>query len=178
MLDSESSQTADLSRINGVSEAAETAWTKGEITDLMQDHRMVTINHQPVPEWDWPGMTMNFTFAEGVDIADLKRGQAIEFEMQKNAQGQYEIVDFKADDSVLASEVWLTGDISMLMADFGMLTLNHLPVAEWSWEAGEMNFSVGADVDLSGFEEGQKVRFLVEKQGSDYQLKKLEAIEG
>lgn len=139
----------------------------------MQDHRMVTINHQPVPEWDWPGMTMNFTFAEGVDIADLKRGQAIEFEMQKNAQRSVWIVDFKADDSVLASEVWLTGDISMLMADFGMLTLNHLPVAEWSWEAGEMNFSVGADVDLSGFEEGQKVRFLVEKQGSDYQLKNL-----
>jgi Cu(I)/Ag(I) efflux system membrane fusion protein len=40
-----------------------------------------------------------------------------------------------------------------------------------------MNFSVGDDVDLSGFEEGQKVRFLVEKQGSDYLLKKLSADE-
>ncbi|EPM4284273.1 copper-binding protein, partial [Vibrio alginolyticus] len=46
-------------------------------------------------------------------------------------------------------------------------------VAEWNWDAGEMNFSVGEDVDLSGFEEGQKVRFLVEKQGSDYVLKQL-----
>ncbi|EPN4997877.1 efflux RND transporter periplasmic adaptor subunit [Vibrio alginolyticus] len=173
MLDSESSQSADLSRINGVEAAAETAWAKGEVTDVMKDHRMLTINHQPVPEWDWPGMVMNFTFADGVEMGDLKKGQAIEFEMQKTESGQYQIVDYKADNSVIAAEVWLTGDISMLMADFGMITLNHLPVAEWNWDAGEMNFSVGEDVDLSGFEEGQKVRFLVEKQGSDYVLKQL-----
>ncbi|MGR2668194.1 efflux RND transporter periplasmic adaptor subunit [Vibrio campbellii] len=178
MLDSESSQSADLSRINGVEPEAETAWAKGEITDVMKDHRMLTINHQPVPEWDWPGMVMNFTFADGVDMGDLEKGQAIEFEMQKTESGQYQIIDYKADNSVIAAEVWLTGDITMLMADFGMITLNHLPVAEWNWDAGEMNFSVGEEVDLSGFEEGQKVRFLVEKQGSDYVLKQLEAVEG
>ncbi|OPH53843.1 efflux RND transporter periplasmic adaptor subunit [Vibrio campbellii] len=178
MLDSESSQSADLSRINGVEPEAETAWAKGEITDVMKDHRMLTINHQPVPEWDWPGMVMNFTFADGVDMGDLKKGQAIEFEMQKTESGQYQIIDYKADESVIAAEVWLTGDITMLMADFGMITLNHLPVAEWNWDAGEMNFSVGEEVDLSGFEQGQKVRFLVEKQGSDYVLKQLEAVEG
>ncbi|WP_051118043.1 efflux RND transporter periplasmic adaptor subunit [Vibrio campbellii] len=178
MLDSESSQSADLSRINGVEPEAETAWAKGEITDVMEDHRMLTINHQPVPEWDWPGMVMNFTFSDGVDMGDLKKGQAIEFEMQKTESGQYQIIDYKADNSVIAAEVWLTGDITMLMADFGMITLNHLPVAEWNWDAGEMNFSVGDEVDLSGFEEGQKVRFLVEKQGSDYVLKQLEAVEG
>ncbi|GAB7226641.1 efflux RND transporter periplasmic adaptor subunit [Vibrio rotiferianus] len=178
MLDSESSQSADLSRINGVEPEAEAAWAKGEITDVMKDHRMLTINHQPVPEWDWPGMVMNFTFADGVEMGDLKKGQAIEFEMQKTESGQYQIIDYKANESVIAAEVWLTGDITMLMADFGMITLNHLPVAEWNWDAGEMNFSVGEEVDLSGFEEGQKVRFLVEKQGSDYVLKQLEAVEG
>ncbi|PIB13306.1 efflux RND transporter periplasmic adaptor subunit [Vibrio rotiferianus] len=177
MLDSESSQSADLSRINGVEPEAETAWAKGEITDVMENHRMLTINHQPVPEWDWPGMVMNFTFADGIDMGDLKKGQAIEFEMQKTESGQYQIIDYKADNSVIAAEVWLTGDITMLMADFGMITLNHLPVAEWNWDAGEMNFSVGEEVDLSSFEEGQKVRFLVEKQGSDYVLKQLEAVE-
>jgi Cu(I)/Ag(I) efflux system membrane fusion protein len=178
MLDSESSQSADLSRINGVEAVAETVWANGEITDVMQDHRMLTINHQPVPQWNWPGMVMNFSLADGVAIDELQTGQAIEFAMQKTSSGQYQIVDYKADDSVIMAEVWLTGDISMLMADFGMITLNHLPVAEWSWDAGEMNFSVGEEVSLSGFEEGQKVRFLIEKQGADYVLKQLEAIEG
>ncbi|MBE3669699.1 efflux transporter periplasmic adaptor subunit [Vibrio navarrensis] len=178
MLDSESSQTADLSRINGVEAPAETAWAKGEITDLMADHGMLTINHQPVPEWNWPGMTMNFNAAQGVDLTNLAKGQAIEFEMQKTDVGQYQIVAIKADNSVIASEVWLSGDISMLMADFGMVTLSHLPVTEWNWQAGEINFSVGDEINLSGFEEGQKVRFLVAKEGSDYQLKQLEAMGG
>ncbi|ELV8643570.1 efflux RND transporter periplasmic adaptor subunit [Vibrio vulnificus] len=178
MLDSESSQSADLSRINGVEAPAETAWAKGEITDLMADHGMLTINHQPVPEWNWPGMTMNFNAAQGVDLTGLAKGQAIEFEMQKTDDGQYQIVAIKADNSVIASEVWLSGDISMLMADFGMVTLNHLPVTEWNWQAGEINFSVGDEINLSGFEEGQKVRFLVAKEGSDYQLKQLEAMGG
>ncbi|MBE4608234.1 efflux RND transporter periplasmic adaptor subunit [Vibrio navarrensis] len=178
MLDSESSQSADLSRINGVEAPAETAWAKGEITDLMVEHGMLTINHQPVPEWNWPGMTMNFNAAQGVDLTGLTKGQAIEFEMQKNDDGQYQIVAIKADNSVMASEVWLSGDISMLMADFGMVTLSHLPVTEWNWQAGEINFSVGDEINLSGFEEGQKVRFLVAKEGSDYQLKQLEAMGG
>ncbi|MER0303859.1 efflux RND transporter periplasmic adaptor subunit [Vibrio vulnificus] len=178
MLDSESSQSADLSRINGVEAPAETAWAKGEITDLMADHGMLTINHQPVPEWNWPGMTMNFNAAQGVDLTGLAKGQAIEFEMQKTDDGQYQIIAIKADNSVIASEVWLSGDISMLMADFGMVTLSHLPVTEWNWQAGEINFSVGDEINLSGFEEGQKVRFLVAKEGSDYQLKQLEAMGG
>ncbi|ORT51169.1 hemolysin D [Vibrio sp. qd031] len=178
MLDSESSQSADLSRINGVEAPAETAWAKGEITDVMAGHRMLTINHDPVPEWNWPGMVMNFNVAEGVDFDPFTQGQAIEFEMQKGESGQYEVVDYKISESQVAKEVWVDGDITMLMADFGMITLNHKPVNEWSWEAGEMNFTVDDAVELSGFEEGQSVRFLVEKQGSEYLLKQLEMSEG
>lgn len=178
MLDSESSQSADLSRINGIDPESETVWATGEITDVMQGHRMLTINHQAVPEWDWPGMVMNFQVAEGINMQSLKKGQAIEFEMEKTESGQYQILDYKAGDSVIAAEVWITGEISSLMADFGMITLHHMPVAEWSWQAGEMNFSVGEEVDLSGFQEGEKVRFLVKKQGSEYQLVQLEAVEG
>ncbi|MEZ9997328.1 efflux RND transporter periplasmic adaptor subunit [Vibrio lentus] len=178
MLDSESSQSADLSRINGVEEQAETAWAKGEIADVMQGSRMATINHQPVPEWDWPGMVMNFTFAEGLDISLLKRGQVVDFEMMKTESGQYEVVDYKVSEHQMAGEVWVKGDITMLMPDFGMITVNHKPVPEWDWKAGEMNFQASDDLDLSEFAEGQTIRFLVAKQGSDYVLKSLEAGEG
>lgn len=174
MLDSESSQSADLSRINGVEEEAETVWANGEISDVMQGSRMVTINHQPVPEWDWPGMVMNFIFAEGLDMRDVKRGQVIDFEMIKTESGQYEVVDYKVSDHQMAGEVWVKGDITMLMADFGMVTVNHKPVPDWDWKAGEMNFQVSDDLDLSEFTEGQSIRFLVVKQGSDYVLKSLE----
>ncbi|TKF38541.1 efflux RND transporter periplasmic adaptor subunit [Vibrio sp. F13] len=178
MLDSESSQSADLSRINGVEEEAETVWANGEISDVMQGSRMVTINHQPVPEWDWPGMVMNFTFVEGLDMSDVQRGKAIDFEMRKTESGQYEVVDYKVNKHKIAGEVWVTGDITMLMADFGMITVKHQPVPEWNWKAGEMNFQASDDLDLSEFAEGQTIRFLVAKQGSDYVLKSLEAGEG
>ncbi|WP_299685539.1 efflux RND transporter periplasmic adaptor subunit [uncultured Vibrio sp.] len=178
MLDSESSQSADLSRINGVEPPSETAWATGEITDVMAGHRMLTINHQPVPEWEWPGMVMNFNVAEGVEFEPFQTGQSLEFEMQKSDSGQYEIVDYKISETQIASEVWVNGDITMLMADFGMITLNHKPVSEWQWEAGEMNFSVDGEVNLNGFEEGQRVQFLVEKQGSEYQLKQIKVSEG
>ncbi|MGF1847755.1 efflux RND transporter periplasmic adaptor subunit [Vibrio lentus] len=174
MLDSESSQSADLSRINGVEEEAETVWANGEVSDVMQGSRMVTINHQPVPEWDWPGMVMNFTFAEGLDMRGVKRGQVIDFEMIKTESGQYEVVDYKVSEHQMAGEVWVKGDITMLMADFGMVTVNHKPVPDWDWKAGEMNFQVSDDLDLSEFTEGQSIRFLVAKQGSDYVLKSLE----
>ncbi|WP_394209245.1 efflux RND transporter periplasmic adaptor subunit [Enterovibrio calviensis] len=174
MLDSESSQSADLARINGIEAAAETQWAKGEITDVMMGHRMLTINHEPVPAWNWPGMVMNFTFAEGIELDEFDVGQAIDFEMQKAESGQYEIVDFKLSGDAAPNEVWVSGEISMLMADFGMITLTHQSVSEWKWDAGEMNFSVEESVNLGAFAEGQTVRFLVTKNGADYFLKALE----
>ncbi|MGG5575295.1 efflux RND transporter periplasmic adaptor subunit [Vibrio diazotrophicus] len=178
LLDSESSQTADLARIDGIEVDMESVWAKGEISDILPSSRTLTINHQPVPEWNWPGMTMNFTAGENVDIDALKSGQVVEFELQKTPDGQYQVIDIKSDGSVVAGEVWLEGDITMLMQDFGMITLQHLPVSEWNWEAGEMNFTVDPDIKLSGLEEGDRVRFLVQKQNNNFTLKSIERIGG
>ena len=93
--------------------------------------------------------------------------------MEKTPSDQYQIIAIKADDRVVAGEVWIKGDISMLMADFGMVTLSHLAVPEWNWEAGELNFSVGDEINLSDFKQGEKVQFLVARNGSDYVLKQL-----
>ncbi|CAM3590835.1 efflux RND transporter periplasmic adaptor subunit [Vibrio aquimaris] len=178
MLDSESSQSADLSRINGLEAVEEVAWAKGEITNVMADHHMLTINHQPVPEWDWPGMVMNFNLAENLDTQTFKNGQQLEFKMKKAESGQYEIVDYKLSQEKVAKELWISGDITMLMADFGMITVAHQPVSQWNWQAGEMNFSVEDKAKLVGFEEGQSVNFLVEKKGSEFVLKQLKMSEG
>ncbi|MDP5253024.1 MULTISPECIES: efflux RND transporter periplasmic adaptor subunit [unclassified Vibrio] len=178
MLDSESSQTAELERINGVQAKNSSVWVKGQVTDMMVGHRMATINHQPVEEWQWPGMVMNFHFAEGLDIAMIKPGQSIEFEIHKTDSGQYEILDFNVGDSDIANEVWSSGKISMLMADFGMLTVVHDPIPDWYWEAGEMNFSVDESINLNHFTEGQSVRFLINRSDSEPKLVALEPVGG
>ncbi|WGK83708.1 efflux RND transporter periplasmic adaptor subunit [Vibrio aestuarianus] len=73
-----------------------------------------------------------------------------------------------------ANEVWVDGSINTLLADFGMITLEHSAVKEWAWQAGEMNFTVDEGIDLSVFAEGQSVRFLILKQNGDYLLKALQ----
>ncbi len=187
MLDSESSQSADLSRINSSeatthnssntehASATDRAWAMGTISDVMVGHRMLTINHQPVKKWNWPGMVMNFTVADNVDINSLKSGDAIEFEMEKTKQGQYQIMDIKPALAA-ESEVWIEGTITMLMADFDMITLSHPAVPEWQWQAGEQNFTVSDNFDLSPFSEGQKVRFLAENQSGEWAIKQIEAL--
>ncbi|MFC1236711.1 efflux RND transporter periplasmic adaptor subunit [Vibrio sp. F74] len=179
MLDSESSQSADLSRIDGPEQVSSSSvWASGEITNVMVDHRMVTISHQPIDEWQWPGMVMNFTLADGIDINEVQKGQAITFEIQKNESGQYEILNFKAAESSITKEIWFDGEISMLMADFGMLTVKHDAVPDWGWEAGEMNFSVNDEINLTSLSEGQKIRVLVTKSAGETKLKSLETVGG
>ncbi|WP_234497752.1 efflux RND transporter periplasmic adaptor subunit [Vibrio maritimus] len=173
MLDSESSQSADLSRINGVEPPAESVWASGEITKVMPGHSMLTINHQPVPEWSWPGMVMDFTIDTSVDMSTLSSGQQIDFEMEKTPQGQYVVTEIKQAENAMPSEVWVDGEITMLMADFGMITIQHSAVPDWQWEQGEMNFSTDGSIDLSGFSEGDSARFLIKKQGSDFILSEL-----
>lgn len=86
--------------------------------------------------------------------------------------------DLARIDGISNDEVWVEGDITMLMQDFGMITLEHLPVTEWNWQAGEMNFTIDPDIKLNGLEEGDRVRFLVQKQNNDYALKRIERIGG
>jgi Cu(I)/Ag(I) efflux system membrane fusion protein len=175
MLDSESSQSADLSRINGIEPPAEAVWASGEITNVMADHAMLTINHQPVPEWNWPGMVMDFSIESSVDMSTLYSGQQIDFEMEKTPDGQYRVTSIKPSEKSIPSEIWVDGEITMLMADFGMITIKHSEVPEWSWREGEINFSTDESIDLSGFSEGDSAQFLIKKQGSEFILSQLKS---
>lgn len=76
------------------------------------------------------------------------------------------------------NKIWVEGSISMLMADFGMITVEHQAVSQWGWDAGEMNFTVEDDVSLGEYSEGEKIRFLVEKQDNQFALTALQKAGG
>ncbi|MEC6798617.1 efflux RND transporter periplasmic adaptor subunit [Photobacterium sp. S4TG1] len=180
MLDSESSKSADLSRINGidsVDKATTITWAQGEITAINADQTILTINHQPVSTWNWPAMTMDFNIDKNIKIKDLVVGQQIKFELQKTADNQYNIIDYKKQKHSIANEVWVNGEISMLMAAFNMITVNHQAVPEWKWPASEMNFTVDDNIALTDLKQGQSIRFKLVKNGSDYTLKDIKPME-
>lgn len=118
-------------------------------------------------------MVMDFTIDASVDMSTLSSGQQIDFEMEKTPQGQYVVTEIKQAENAMPSEVWVDGEITMLMADFGMITIQHSAVPDWQWEQGEMNFSTDDNIDLSSFSEGDSARFLIKKQGSDFVLSEL-----
>lgn len=117
LLDSESSLSADLSRISNRNEtkaavsapihdmashsteqpakpsADNSAWTTGVIHSVMLDHKMLTIQHSPIPEWQWPAMQMDFMVKDDVDMNQFVGGQSIRFLIEKTAKGQYVVAD-------------------------------------------------------------------------------------
>lgn len=118
-------------------------------------------------------MVMNFDLTKNIDTSTLAKNQNIEFEIQKTPQGKYEILALKVSDKQAAKAHWITGKITMLMADFNMITVSHDAVDDWQWSAGEMNFTTDGSIDLNAFKEGESVSFLLKKENADYVLKAL-----
>jgi Cu(I)/Ag(I) efflux system membrane fusion protein len=54
------------------------------VRGVMSDERKLRLEHEPIPELDWPSMTMNFQVREGVAIEQLETGQSIHFAMVKD----------------------------------------------------------------------------------------------
>lgn len=177
LLDSESSISSDFQRMNpetvpetvemsavetGQSPdgSADTVRTRGKVEEVMGD-RTLSISHEPIPEWQWPQMTMNFEVADDVDIGNLEAGSEVELEITRTEGGGQIITGLTtAGEETAADAVWTRGTIEEVMAD-GMLSISHEPIPEWQWPQMTMSFEVAPGVDISGLEEGSEIEFEV-----------------
>ena len=126
LLDSESSVTADLTRYE--SSPRDRVWTAGTL-DRKKDG-VLTITHDPVPEWGWPAMTMDFDLSPEVGISAFDEGQAIRFEMEKMPAGSYQVV------------AMTKGEMSHDMMDHSQMDhgeMNHDMMDHSQMNHGEMN---------------------------------------
>lgn len=100
LIDSESSKTSDFKRINQRKQQNEleskeddndsrSVWVSAQIKSLVSDQRMVTLKHEPIPDWQWPAMTMDFIVAESVDIDALKDGMLLQAQITEDKKGHY-----------------------------------------------------------------------------------------
>lgn len=96
LLDSESSIDSDFQRMTAV--RPQQVWTQGEIQTLDLTSRILSVSHQPIPEWQWPAMEMDFTVAAGVDISQLKQGQALHLQVEQEGD-EYKIVNIHIEDA-------------------------------------------------------------------------------
>eukprot|EP00903_Cladosiphon_okamuranus_P004345 g4343.t1 len=82
----------DMDMTDGADDVeAETTWVAAEIKSVTPENRVVSAEHEPVPEWQWPSMTMNFFVAEEVEFDQLQAGTQLHMQIGMRADGQYEI---------------------------------------------------------------------------------------
>lgn len=92
LIDSESSKTSDFLRYDNSPEPPASVSTRAVIDTVMAGMGMVKLTHQPIPEWDWPEMTMMFILADGIDIESLSAGMKVNIEIRKR-DDDYEIIE-------------------------------------------------------------------------------------
>jgi Cu(I)/Ag(I) efflux system membrane fusion protein len=65
----------------------DSVWTAGKVERKM-GAQMMTVTHDPIPDWEWPTMTMMFEVADGVDISGVEVGSTIEVQITRIESGQ------------------------------------------------------------------------------------------
>ncbi|MDL0432778.1 copper-binding protein [Marinobacter sp. TBZ242] len=61
---------------------------RGVITAINTENRKVTLNHEPIPELNWPRMTMGFPVAPEVNLDGLSKDDTVAFTLTPAGKGQ------------------------------------------------------------------------------------------
>lgn len=59
----------------------------GRITDMDPEAPSITLDHDPIPELNWPAMTMAFALADSVNTGALAESQEVRFEFRETPEG-------------------------------------------------------------------------------------------
>lgn len=96
LLDSETNIEVALQKIHNKQSQSEpeSVWAKG--TFIGRQDNQAEIAHEAIPEWQWGSMQMLFDLDNTLNTADLQPGQAIEFRVDKHADGSYRISKIQA----------------------------------------------------------------------------------
>lgn len=147
LIDSESSKTSDFKRMAHAEDEDETsvsAWVAARIASLMPDHRMVTLEHEAIPDWQWPAMTMDFAVDESVDMGELSPGMGLHVQITRDSEGDYRLTQVHIPGVESAGEETPTDG-------------NHSQHADIGHEAGSTPDS-GSDTDLRHDSHDQRER--------------------
>ena len=104
LIDSEASLTATVARLEGSQEEPPASGNeavhkgRGTVAELDAQERRVEIDHGPIPAMKWPAMKMGFLVEDKEQLASLRKGDAVEFELraQPDKEGNYVISSIQA----------------------------------------------------------------------------------
>lgn len=65
---------------------------KAVINAIDAEARSVNLTHEPMPELDWPKMTMDLPVTRNVDLSTTKPGDQVEFTIKLSRDKKYRII--------------------------------------------------------------------------------------
>jgi Cu(I)/Ag(I) efflux system membrane fusion protein len=89
LLDSESSVRASLQRLTAPPKPE--IWTAAVINAVDAESRILNVTHEPIPELQWPTMTMDFPLAQGVKLEGLQPDRRMRLRISEGVDGRYVI---------------------------------------------------------------------------------------
>ncbi len=192
LLDSEASLTGAISRLDDsvtrdTPEDNRPVIASGRLEAVYLDRKRVRVTHGPIDALAWPTMTMEFDVLGDVDLAAFDPGQNIRFTLQQQLAGEYAIVSLaqqaaldpitqpetgqvEQDDSTTGVPASRPAGLGLVVAidrQARVMKLRHGPIEELGWPAMTMDFDVAGQVDITGLEEGQSIRFELGKDAND-----------
>ncbi|MFT5698576.1 MAG: Cu(I)/Ag(I) efflux system protein CusF [Desulforhopalus sp.] len=71
---------------------------EGVIHSVSKLNKMVNITHAPIPELNWPEMTMDLAVAKNVDLNMLKEGDKVKFHIMLDSDNVFRLHQIKKID--------------------------------------------------------------------------------
>ncbi|RFA29012.1 hypothetical protein CAI21_11225 [Alkalilimnicola ehrlichii] len=84
LIDSESNLGAELRRMEKAGpqdEPRQVVWAEGKLISIDRQAHEIRLAHEPIPELQWPEMTMDFSVDEAVALDGFAAGQVVRFRM-------------------------------------------------------------------------------------------------
>jgi Cu/Ag efflux protein CusF len=83
--------------IQHVHEGGSYAHGMGTVNAVDPRKRTINMSHGPISALGWPGMTMDFPIAPSVDLTHIKPGSRVNFSLEKDNAGAYQIKSVASD---------------------------------------------------------------------------------
>jgi Cu(I)/Ag(I) efflux system membrane fusion protein len=183
LLDSEASLKAGLRRMtNPEAHAKPLIWSEGKVNGVQTSPPTLNLSHAPIPELNWPQMTMDFPVVESVDLAAVKPGQTLRFGFRETEAG-YQIQEIEPAQGAAQPKqpkvqaIEGQGTLNEIDPSEHTVNISHGPMPALSWPAMTMDFTVAQEIDLAGFKPGQKVRFGLVRTDSGFVITELSPAE-
>ncbi len=139
LIDSESVLNAGMMRMAPTDQAP--AMATGVVVSTDAEAHKLVLQHDAIPELDWPAMQTSFALAKDVMLDNVTVGAEVKVTLHRGSDGQLWIGSLTGDDGVAATG---RGIASAVTPD-GRLTMSHDPIPALGWGAMTMDMEV---VDL------------------------------